>query len=314
MSDSLSGGPRRWLAAVLADRLAEHGDSGTDADVGWQHVPWVALFGGDGALQRCFDRLCRTGVPPQAAATYTCGWYASWVANVVGVGLAGASAGLCLDPESLVWRVHPDGWADSVAAVPRLVLLAEGHEWCGLGDDAVRVEVAADADVVGRPVRALVDVVRPIVEACHGLTKVGAAGLWNEVADALGCVMAYQDVIEPTPARVALLERAVRTPGVPWRARPALWFEDTPSGPVHVVRKGGCCLAYTERREPANSDDAGLDDDELDDDDRADLARFPEPPDAPMYCSTCSFRDEREVAERQIFWHERRRRSPQPTT
>ena len=73
------------------------------------------------------------------------------------------------------------------------------------------------------------------------------AGLWNEVGDALGLVLVYQSQLDTTDERVALLERAVATRGVPWRALPKLWFIDGGDvGRLHVGQKGGCCLAYTE--------------------------------------------------------------------
>ena len=44
-----------------------------------------------------------------------------------------------------------------------------------------------------------------------------------------------------TPEAVARLERLVAADAAPWKARPALWIADD----VCVLRKGGCCRAYT---------------------------------------------------------------------
>jgi hypothetical protein len=98
--------------------------------------------------------------------------------------------------------------------------------------------------------------------------------------------------------------RAVRSTSRAWRATPALWFVQSESlGEVHVSRKGGCCLAYMAHRESHDH----VDDELLDDEHKAWKERFPEDPATQTYCSTCSFRSTADVAERQVFWHERKR-------
>ena len=98
---------------------------------------------------------------------------------------------------------------------------------------------------------------------------------------------------------LAVLDAAVRVPGVPWPAKPSLRFAHSDVlGPVHVAQKGGCCLAYTV--------DHGADDDaDSCDDVRAFRERFPVDDHSPRYCGVCSFRTPGDCDARRLFWLER---------
>jgi len=259
------------------------------------------LHADDGArLRAAHDRLVVEGTPPPAAATYLADWYAGAIAGAVGYGLATAGAGFLATPTpdaEVQLHLHPDGWPFRVE-LPGHVLVLPDHPWAG--DDSSQT-VGDVHQLLRRTVHELVEAVRPIIDACHRLARVGAAGLWNEVADSLGKAVAFQHLVPPTPTMLAVLDAAVSLDGVPWKARPRLGFAISPVlGAVHVAQKGGCCLAYTApEEEPPDPDDPGLAPYH-----RAYLARFPVDAAAPRYCSTCSFRDSADTDARQVFWHE----------
>jgi hypothetical protein len=291
--------PDTWLR-LLGARLEDHAalEAGEEPPV---PVSLDDLLG-RGGLEASFDRFVADGVPSQTVATYLAGWYAGGVASLVGLGLAAGRAGFCFDAASVRWYVHTAGWVGTIEATPHHVVVDRDHPW---GGRAGIVSVDDLDAATSRSVAWMIELVRPIIEACRSLTRVGAVGLWNEVGDALGSVLSYQTAIEPTDDRVAILERAVDVAGRPWRARPRLWFVDSNElGRLHVIQKGGCCLAYREPHEPQDADDPSIDAEH-----RAYLERFPVEPGEPWYCSTCSFREPATVADRQVFWHERHRRS-----
>lgn len=267
--------PSAWWRAVTVARRADYADEGDDAPTG-STVTMATLTGDGAALRAAFDRLVAEGDGAQMAAVHLAGWYAGSIGELVGMGLAGARAGLLVEPSTCRWEVHPDGWVMEAVALGRVAVTGD-HPWAGRHDAVVLADAGA---VVAAAVDALVDAVAPIVEAVRRLTAIGRAGLWNEVGDAVGGVLGYQTFVEPTDDRVALVERAVRHPGAPWRARPEAWSVDDESlGRIHVVRKGGCCLAYMRSASP----------------------------DLPEYCSSCSFRDRDEVTASHVAWHEERR-------
>ena len=259
--------PAAWLGTHLAARYAERAE---DDDAPAQVVAFGDLVA-DGAavLRELRDRLEGRGAPGPVAATYLAGWFAGSLADVVGFGLVAGDCGFIVAVDEVRWHLHPDGWPTGVD-VPPCAVVPDGHAFAGQPG----VEVG---DPVERGVAALVDACAPIVEECHRLAKVGRAGLWNEVGDALGTALAFQFLVPPTDERVALLAAAVDRPGVPWRARPRLGFAPSAQlGRVHVAQKGGCCLYYT--RPDADPDD--------------------------RYCSTCSRRDPDECDARQVAWLE----------
>ncbi|MFP5321618.1 MAG: hypothetical protein ACLGIC_07190 [Acidimicrobiia bacterium] len=287
-----------WLGSQLARRF----DDWVAAEVRTEVVTLAGALADDAAvLREHHDRLVDGGVPAPAAATYLVEWWAGIVAGAVGEALATTGAGLVVDgieaPTDIRFHVHPDGWPCRVELPGRAVVTA-GHPWAGTRGTSVLDDRRA---VVERAVAGLVAVAAPIVDACHGLARVGRTGLWNEVGDALGTAVAHQQRFTVTPEMVEVLEAAVRAPGAPWRTRPDLVLVEAPAGTAHVVRKGGCCLAYTEQRPARDADDPSLDDSL-----RAYLRCFPDDPDGPRYCTTCSFRTLPDTTARQLFWHERR--------
>jgi hypothetical protein len=286
-----------WLATHLAarfDRWEEEAALTEPAQV----VPLPELLADDAAVLRSIHtRLTADGTPAPAAASYLADWFAGMVAGTVGYSLATAGAGLLVDGADLGFHLHPDGWPIRLDLQAAALVLAD-HPWAA----SVRTEVVGSAaELLERTVQRLVDATAPIIHALHGTARVGLAGLWNEVGDALGATLAFQRDVEATPSMVAVLAAAVGVAGAPWKARPRLEHIDSEAlGRVHVAQKGGCCLAYTRpRTDVPTADDPGLAPYR-----RAYLARFPVDPDAPRYCSTCSFRDPADTDARQVFWHE----------
>ena len=288
-----------WLATHLAERFGHRGDNGP---TGPAQVVNLSDLLADGAapVRAHHARLVAAGIPGAAAATYLADWFAGAVAGAVGYGLATAGAGFLLAEsdgcDGIRFHLHPDGWPLRVELPARPAVLPD-HPWA---DDESSEVLGTPDDVVERTVEQLVVSVSPLIEACHRTARIGAVGLWNEVADNLGKALAFQHRVDPTPAMVALLDAAVRVAGVPWKARPRLGFVDSERlGSVHVVQKGGCCLAYTVPHDPASiADDGGTPYQ------RAYSLRFPLHPDQPRYCSTCSFRDPADSDARQLFWYE----------
>lgn len=290
-------GPAQWLAAHLPALF------GSEAETAVARSPAVSmgdLLADDASMLRSFHAgIVAQGTPPPAAATYLAAWLPGALARAVGYALATTGAGFTIDGEAagdLRFHLHPDGWPLQLELPPWVVVTVE-HPWAG--DRHSEVVSTADA-LVNRTMRGLVATVSPLIDACHRTGRVGGAGLWNEVADALGTSLTHQRRVVPTPAMVAVLEAALRVPGAPWKARPRLGFAESRAGRVHVAQKGGCCLAYTADRTDLPTDDDG----EPDPYRAAYLARFPPGKGCPRYCSTCSFRDPDDSAARQIFWHE----------
>lgn len=285
--------PQAWLATHLAAREDEP-PGGAGGAVTLTEV----LADGAAVLVAARDRIQLDGTPPPAAATYLAGWYAGAVADVVGFGLVAGGCGFLVEPDGIRWLLHPEGWPEHVEMTARAAVTAD-HPWAGRDDCEV---VEGSVIVVERAVEALVAAVEPVIDACRGLAKVGRAGLWNEVADALGVTLVYQSLVAPTPERVAVLDAALRVPGAPWKARPRLGFVDSPvAGPVHVTQRGGCCLAHTRPPDPTDADGP---DEAADPVQRAYDALFPPDPEGRYYCITCSLRPEEDSHARQVFWLE----------
>lgn len=271
--------PADWLAIHLATRheIDEADADDNAADVEPRRVVSISdLLAADAALLRQLHRSLVGGdVPPPAAAMYLAGWFAGGVAGSVGYALATGGVGFVVEPDAVRWHLHPDGWPERIdLGQPRSVVLAT-HPWAG--QPGVEV-VEAPGVVLERAVGSVIAAATPVVDGCRALAKVGRAGLWNEVGDSLGTALTY--CVDPpvTPTMLAILDGAVRVPGVPWRARPGLRFADASFGRLHVAQKGGCCLAYTETGPEAD------------------------------YCLTCSFRDPADSDARQVAWMEEQHR------
>lgn len=292
--------PAAWRATHLPARRAAWGDVGEIAE----HRDLAELLvNGAAELRAAHARLVEEGTPPAAAAMYVAGWFAGGVAEAVGWGLVAGGAGFVVDPASVVYGLHEEGWVVDVG-VDGATVVDRVHPWAGLAE----VEVVDDAEqVVARAVSALVTAVEPVIRACRSLAPVGSAGLWNEVGDALGGVLAYQVLLPVSEQRADVLRRAVEQPGVPWRATPVLATgRSALLGVVDMVQKGGCCLAYTQ----APDEDSGEDGHADDADHAAFLEAFPPVPGEPEWCSTCSLRPFADCEARQVFWLERRHGRP----
>lgn len=272
---SPAGGPAEWAATVLQERYDRWAERDADAVPGGGRWVEVADVVADDCrfLRELHPRVMAAhAAPPDTAASYLAGWYAGAVADVVGYALATAGAGLVLGADDARLHTHPEGWIDRIElASPRAVVPA-GHPWVGRPG----VEVVAPDDMLRRCVGAVVEVVAPIIDGCHGLARVGRAGLWNEVGDCLG--LAFDDTVPATESVRELLMAAASVPAAPWRAKPSIEIvDDEVLGPVLLRRKGGCCLAY----QCDHGESAG---------------------DGPHYCTTCKFRDPDDSRARQLFW------------
>jgi hypothetical protein len=162
-----------------------------------------------------------------------------------------------------------------------------------------RVRVAEDETARDEAVAtALIEAVRPLIEACHRLGRVGRPGLWKEIADGFAYALTDPRAGEEVTTRSSdTVMRLVAAAGAPWRRRPTITIASTVAGPFCVLQKGGCCLAFTGdyRGDPASLDE------------RAYAERFPGPPDAPDYCTTCPRRSFPDCEARQVWWHVRER-------
>ncbi len=274
--------PRAWLDSHYAAWFEYH-----DPAVEHRRASLDDLLGG--GLRELHERLTAEGTPRKAAAKYLADWFGGLVARSIGFASVAAGAGLLADRDALRWHIHPDGWAARVELGDPVALVAPGHPWSGRPGTET---VAGEAERHARTVAALADALRPLVEALRPLSGLGLPGLWAEVGDGFGGVLAYQSSLPVRPEGIATL-RALATAGTaPWKAHPSLWPVDTERGPVCVMHKGGCCLAYTEPAPDEEPDD---------EESRLFRERFGDDG-APRYCSHCSLRDA-ESCEAQQIWY-----------
>jgi hypothetical protein len=240
------------------------------------------------------------GTPPAAAATYLAGWFGGIVASSVGYALAGSGAWFVVDPDRVRWTLDPSGhWPEAVWLGGATALLPPGHVWTGRPGTRVVADVGERRRRAADAVRRAVD---PIIGACHGLARVGRVGLWNEVADGFVGGVVDAPEVRADEAMLAELLALANLSGSPWRGRSVAYLVGTELGPICVMRKGGCCLAFTV------TPTADEREDELDEDDRSYLRRFPEGPDDPGYCSNCVRRTVPDCEARQVWWRLRERR------
>ena len=153
----------------------------------------------------------------------------------LGFAVLAADAWFELEAQALRWHVHPGGWADRLELGSSPALVPPGHAW----DDAEVVESERERNE--RLVRALAAALEPLIAALQRLGRLGRPGLWAEIGDGLAGPLAFQSDLPVTPESIARLERLVAADGAPWTALPRLWE----AGGVCVIRKGGCCRAYT---------------------------------------------------------------------
>lgn len=253
--DVATSTPRAWLDTELAAWFADLGPA----------LPGHRFVSRDEAVALLPElHALRTdeGTPRKAAAKYLSAWFGGLAARTVGYGVLATGAAFVADPGQLRWRVHPGGWADVLDLGDAVALVPHGHPWSGQPG----TETTADGHV--RAVHAVVEAVRPLVEALRQLSGLGLPGLWAEVGDGFGGPLAYQSTVAVTAERVALLDALAATPGTPWKARSRLWIA---RDGICVQQKGGCCLAYTE-------------------------------PEADK-CSNCALRDADSCEADQVAWH-----------
>lgn len=284
----LAGWCRGELAALTApESPGEHGPV--------QPLTRAEILADDAAVLRdAHRRLTGLGVTSQAAATYLSGWFNGGVGRLISLGLATAGAGLLIDPDALVFDVVEEKWPERIRLREARAVVAPGHRWAG----SPGVEVVAADEVLPRTMAALVEVLTPVVEACRGLARVSRVGLWDQVADGVVCDLAYREGLRVTPLAEEVVEAAVALAGMPWKARPRLVrARSEVLGPMLIAQKGGCCLAFTNKREPAP--EAELSPAML-----AYRQRFGVDRPGKRYCATCPFRDTAEVVERRVAWAE----------
>lgn len=287
--------PEAWLATHLSARFPPDDPGAPAAVVGRDAL----LVDGAALLRVVHDGITAEGTPGQAASHYVGDWFAGAVAGAVGFGLATGGCGFVVDAEELRWRLHPEGWPDSVAlGRVQATLVLPSHPWADRPDVTV---VDSVGELLERTVAAIVDAVEPILDACRSFARVGRPGMWNEVGDGLGGLLLYQDLVEVTPVMIELVDAALRTEAAPWKAVPSLRLASGRTPPVFVLQKGGCCLAYTREEWPADE----VDESSLSEAQRAYRAAFPPPaPGEPWYCSNCSFRSTEDCDARAVAYHD----------
>lgn len=249
----------------------------------------------DARLRALHGDLVAAGASSRCAAKLLAGALGGTAGAAVAYAAVAADAGFVLDRAQVRWRMHPDGWCEGLELGSPLALVAPEHPWSGLPGTAT---VADEAERRARTVAGLVDVVTPLNEALAGIARLGLPGLWAEVADGLAGALVDQADVPVTETTLAALRAMVDADGAPWRARPSVWAVDLDFGTVCVLRKGGCCLAYTH----AGSDDP---EDEDDEDHRLFRASFPVAPGAPHYCPSCVLQPRAACEAQQVWWRTR---------
>lgn len=217
--------------------------------------------------------MVERGARPTAAACYLSEWIGGTLAGNVGYGLALGHVGFEVDPESLRWHRHPEGWLDAVDLSTAVPVVDRTHPWAGRADVEV---VETRAEVIARAVRGVVAAIEPVIDAIRALAPVGRPGLRNEVADGFAMSICFDRSLPVRASAVETLREAIAQPGRPWIAMPTIRIATASFGPCYVAQKGGCCLAYTNIPRPVDADGA------VD------------------YCSTCRFRSWDDCEGRQL--------------
>lgn len=283
-----------WIDLHLTSYFREYGSqlaAGATADL--RELTLVDLLA-EGLVRELFAAELGEGWPPQAAAVGVVSGYAGAVAGLVGYAAFASGARWLVDPAQVRWLVGADRWPVAVTLRNPEVVVGPDHPWVG------RPGVTVDDDAAERDRRclaALVATLEPIIDEARAMTKVGRAGLWNAVIDAMGHAVMYQDAFTPEARFAAEVRRLVDTPDQPWKARPDVRGIATDLGDVCVAQRGGCCLVYTGTW-PDDPDD-GHEHDEMHE--RFDTL-FGDPPGSPGYCNDCSLRAEEDCFARLVWW------------
>jgi hypothetical protein len=202
--------PQAWLATHLAAHFDSRGGA-LDSTDGSKTGVWFGidqLLADDGAILRGIHArlMAEEELPARGAATYLAGWIGGGLADAIGFALGTAGAGFLASADGVRWHQHSAGWIDRVDLGDPRVVVPVGHGWSGQPG----VDTVCDPQIVRElTVLALMAVVTPIIDFCHSLTRVGRAGLWNEVGDALGTAVAFQSSIPVEPEVVDSLAAAV---------------------------------------------------------------------------------------------------------
>ena len=153
----------------------------------------------------------------------------------LGYAVLAADAWFELEARQLRWHVHPGGWADRLELGSPRALVAPGPRLGRRrgGRERARAKRSPGARAGGA--------LEPLIVALQRLGGLGRPGLWAEIGDGLAGPLSFQSELPVTGESIARLERLVAAEGAPWKALPRLWEADG----VCVIRKGGCCRAYT---------------------------------------------------------------------
>lgn len=289
--------PQEWLHRHLEAHAAAMDEAAGDAPGTWSTLA-SALAHDARSLREVHARLTADGsATTAAAAKWVTSWAAGPVAEAVAFVLATASAGVLVTGDVEV-RWHPDGWVDRVRLDGLPVLVPPGHPWQGQPGVATVTDMAVVRD---RTVAALAAVVTPVVEVGVTLAKVGRRALWAELADAFGTALAFDPHLPVDARALAELDAALGASTAPWGKRPRVGVRDSDAGPMYLMQRAGCCLAYQGQDEaPLPSTDESLDG--LTPELRMYREAFPVLPGQPRYCSTCSLRDAADCDARREFW------------
>ncbi|WP_217924155.1 (2Fe-2S)-binding protein [Miltoncostaea oceani] len=254
--------PAAWFDARVRP-LAVHGPAGDDATDTW--IP-VGAPPSEGTLATIEERAAaEQEAPPRVALTWAAGGLAGMAATALTV--AAVRDGVVIRA-GLERPAGPEGWIRDMRLRDGVVAVGGDHPWSG----APGVGHVPDG-VLGRAVaEAVVEVCGPVVAALAARSRRGRPGLWAQVADAVGHAAAAVCAADPGRRHatvIAGVTGVLGAAGAPWPARPVLRSVPAPGGPVMVVHRGSCCLAYR----------CGAD---------------------AAYCATCLFRPPGEVAERVV--------------
>jgi len=284
--------PAGWLEAALPRLFEANTDPGLATDS--PRMTGVRdLLADDGAMLRALrERLLHDGSSEAGASTAVASAFGGLAAMAVGYAFVMTGAGFLVTEDSLRWTVREEGWADGIHLGASHAVVAGRHVWNDHPD--VR-PVAGEGAAGSLAVAALVEVIRPLIETTTGFGRVGRVGLWNEVGDGFAAALTYGPD-GPTTSRMRRLRILLDVEDVPWKGRAEVAAGDMPGGSFCVLRKGGCCLAFT-----AVSTNV----EEPDEDRRAYLARFPQASTAPDLCITCRRRTFDDCAARQRWWRDR---------